>query len=104
MTSLALFLNLALAAKQPPRWYIRPDGSKQCQPETMRKKSDLVAELKKAKIKFVSVKNISDGAMRIQACGSPTGQLDAVQAPASQGSALRELGFIEKSVALETGS
>lgn len=103
----ALFLGMALSsafAGDPPRWFVRPDGSRQCQPATARKKSALESELKKAKIKFIRTKNLSDGAMRIQVCGAPTGQLDAVEALPSQAKALSRLGFVEKPVALETGS
>lgn len=103
MISVILLMQLSTAA-EVPHWYIRPDGSKQCQPATARKKTDLVAELKKAKIKYKSLKSISDGAMRMQVCGSPTGQLDAVEAPPSQAPALRRLGFVEKPVTLETGT
>ena len=94
MPIVILLIAEALAAASPAGWYIRPDGSRQCQPNTSRKQDELKKELVGAKIPVIQILNIHDGAMRMQVCGAPTGQLDAVFAKPENARKLRSLGFL----------
>lgn len=105
LTALGIaFVLSSVAGASSGTWYARPDGSLQCQPETRKPEFRVQAELKKAKIKVLEFKRITDGKFRIQVCGSPTGILDAVRADPSQEKALKKLGFRKQTVPLKAGS
>lgn len=67
------------------------DGSKQCENGTGVSAQEMSKELQS--IQIVSFANKHDGLMRIQMCGSPTGQCNVYEIPESDLPKAEQLGF-----------
>tara|TARA_B100001248_G_scaffold262269_1_gene257107 strand:- start:2930 stop:3337 length:408 start_codon:yes stop_codon:yes gene_type:complete len=52
-----------------------PDGSKQCEADTQIPVENFKQKLEKADVKVIKVSHKSDGMIRIQTCGTPTGMI-----------------------------
>jgi len=65
-------------AADPDRvWVAQPDGSLQCEPESGVSLAEGASELERLGVQVFEKKKTGDGKVRIQLCGSPTGQLNA---------------------------
>ncbi|NDD91398.1 hypothetical protein EBZ37_04870 [bacterium] len=97
-------LNLAFAAESSD-WLIlqRPDGTVQCEAKpSAQRVSKLISavrrELRKAKIQALEVRRLeSDGKVRIQMCGSPTGAVVQIKVREADKDTVKKLGFVEVS-------
>jgi hypothetical protein len=79
-------------------WVKRPDGTQQCSMDGKQSEASLekgARELEKAGIPVLNRQKTSDGKMRIQLCGSPTGKEDAYQIRATDLERARALGFVD---------
>ena len=74
-------------------WIKRSDKSLQCQPKGAQSLEDAAHDLGKAKIRVLESKKVSDGKMRIQMCGAPTGEENAFLIEKSDLELARTLGF-----------
>ncbi|MBU6374642.1 MAG: hypothetical protein KGQ59_01485 [Bdellovibrionales bacterium] len=85
----------------------RPDGTKQCEfkddaPMRAKMMASLKQELKKAKIRPLEIRHLSsDGKIRIQMCGAPTGAVFLLKVRKSEAEAAKKLGFVEVSAPAE---
>ena len=70
------------------------DGSRQCEPDSGRPPEDFKKKLVQANIEVLGVSRKSDGLMRIQICGAPTGQHFVFTIPAADVDKALSLGFI----------
>jgi len=74
-------------------WIYKEDGTVQCEGEKGRPLEQDQKSVEKAGIKIFASKKTTDGKMRIQMCGSPTGNVNAFEILASQEAAAKKLGF-----------
>ena len=74
-------------------WVGKADGTVQCQKIMGVSLTKMKKQLESAKIKVLSQKKRSDGKMRIQVCGSPSGMLNTFEISASDLELARKIGF-----------
>lgn len=74
-------------------WVQKPDGGAQCEPGTGRSLEEAAKELAQAGIRVLNSRKGSDGQMRIQLCGSPTGTQNTFEIPAVDVEKAKALGF-----------
>lgn len=55
-------------------WLGRPDGSRSCEPESGLTREKVIASFKEVGIRIQALARGSDGKMRAQMCGMPTGR------------------------------
>ncbi len=83
----------ASAPAEASVWVQKPDGGAQCEPGTARSLEEGAKELAKAGVRVLSSRKGSDGQMRIQLCGSPTGAQNIFEIPATDLEKAKSLGF-----------
>lgn len=89
-----LAASCAAATKAPDRiWVARADGALQCEAGSGETPERAAETLKKAGILVYSSRKGSDGQMRIQLCGSPTGTRNEIQIRGRDRAAAEKLGF-----------
>jgi hypothetical protein len=101
-------LALAFTTKQPKDapaasssstgdtvWVQKPDGGQQCEPGTGKTLDAGAEDLARAKITVKNSRKGSDGKLRIQLCGSPTGGQNAYEIPRKDLARAKSLGFEE---------
>ena len=76
-------------------WIAKSDGSKQCATDTALPLEQTAQELAQSKIHVLESKKSSDGKIRVQLCGAPTGSQNYYRIPKSELSAAIGLGFKE---------
>ncbi len=79
--------------KQETVWVGQPDGSLQCKPKSGKSLEDGKTPLTQAGVAVLESKKTSDGMMRAQMCGIPTGKLNAYLIKKSDLPAAIRLGF-----------
>lgn len=77
-------------------WVYKEDGSIQCEAGKARALSEDEAILKEAGVKVFNSKKDTDGMMRIQMCGSPTGAINSFEITLSDLEKAIANGFIKK--------
>ncbi len=83
------------ASEEPSVWVKRPDGGKQCAPDSAQDLELGSKELAKLGIPVLESSKKSDGKMRIQVCGQPTGNENSYRIPKSSLLKASALGFKE---------
>ena len=73
----------------------KPDGSKQCGMGTAVSPEDMSKDLRDKGIKIKSMKKQSDGLMRIQVCGAPTGMINVFEIQQSNKDTAISTGYKE---------
>jgi hypothetical protein len=76
-------------------WVQKPDGGQQCAPDSAKPLDAHAEELQRAGVQILQSKKGSDGKMRIQLCGSPSGSQNAYEIRRSDLSKAKALGFEE---------
>ncbi len=77
-------------------WVQRPDGSRQCDESgSVHSLKQGAAELSKAGVSVLKFKKSSDGKVRIQMCGAPTGKTHAYRIKRESLEKALTLGFVE---------
>lgn len=76
-------------------WVSRPDGSKQCEADAEKALQVAAEELQKAGVPVLEKRKGSDGKIRAQVCGAPTGGTNSFRIPKGTLSRALELGFKE---------
>jgi hypothetical protein len=71
----------------------KPDGSKQCGMGAAVSPEDMSKELRDKGIKIKSMKKQSDGLMRIQVCGAPTGMINVFEIQKSNADTAEQVGY-----------
>jgi hypothetical protein len=74
-------------------WIAKPDGGQMCAPGSGKPVEAGLEELKKAGVQVVESKKSTDGKMRAQACGMPTGATNAYQIRSEDLAKAMALGF-----------
>jgi hypothetical protein len=90
------FLSLGgglLACNSEKVWVAKPDGSLQCEAQSGVALSVMKDELKAAHVHIHEAERVSDGKMRAQMCGLPTGWLNSYQINAGDVEKAKSLGF-----------
>lgn len=80
-------------------WVSRPDGGKSCEPTGAQAIEAGAAELGKVQVKVLDSRKGSDGKMRAQMCGMPTGKLNSYLIPRQDLERAVALGFMESAKA-----
>jgi type IV pilus biogenesis protein CpaD/CtpE len=70
-----------------------PDGSLQCEANSQKPVNSFKQKLENNGIKVIKVSHVSDGAIRIQVCGSPTGMLYVFEIQQVDLEKAKKLGF-----------
>ena len=83
------------SSEEPSVWVKRPDGGKQCAPDSAQDLDLGSKELAKLGIPVLESSKKNDGKMRIQVCGQPTGSENSYRIPRSSLSKASALGFKE---------
>jgi hypothetical protein len=71
----------------------KPDGSRQCEPDSGIPLQGMRKQLADAGVEVFTSRTTTDGMVRAQVCGAPTGRLHVFGIDAADASAAAELGF-----------
>jgi hypothetical protein len=74
----------------------KPDGSRQCEPDSGLPPQDMRAELEAAGIIVYATRSGPDGTMYLQVCGAPTGRINIFTIDAAALDAAQTLGFLPR--------
>lgn len=83
--------------RQDAVWITKADGSKSCEKDSGQSTEQGGEELKKAQVKILESKKGSDGKMRVQMCGVPSGSVNAYKILKADLPKAIALGFKESS-------
>jgi len=89
----AVFLVAASGANHI--WVSRPDGALGCEPEKAQSIDAGRAELRKAGVRVHDSRKTSDGMMRVQVCGTPSGAHNAYRITKKSLKRAESLGYVK---------